>query len=250
MPEDPPSRSGPHGRSFPTTHWSLVLAAAESGNPESRKALDVLCRRYWPAVYSYMRSVGQSSDAARDLTQGFFARLLEKGDLEQADRTRGKFRSFLLASAKHYVANEWDRAHAQRRGGGGSVFSLDVEDAEARYGMHLAAPQTPETIYEKHWARTLFAHALARLENEMASSKHARQFGRFRPFMTFEGGVASYRELAREIGTSETAIKVAIHRMRRRFGVLLREEVAHTLHDPSAAEVDDEVRHLLSVMES
>jgi RNA polymerase sigma-70 factor (ECF subfamily) len=197
-----------------------------------------------------VRSAGNDAESARDLTQGFFARLLEKSDLKQADRTRGRFRSFLLASVKHFAANEWDRARAQRRGGGSSHFSLDVEAAEAKYGPSLADPQTPETIYEKQWALALLEHALARLEEEMARSKHAQHFPRFKPFLTLDGGDVSYRDLALELGLGEPAIKVAIHRMRRRFAALLREEVAQTLDNPSAAEVDDEIRYLFSVMGS
>jgi RNA polymerase sigma-70 factor (ECF subfamily) len=250
MPEDPRVLSGPHGRSFPTTHWSQVLAAGESRNPESRRALDVLCRLYWPPVYSYVRSAGHDVETASDLTQGFFARLIEKGDLKQADRARGRFRSFLLASVKHFVANERDRARAQRRGGGRSLPPLDIEDAEAKYGLSLADPRTPETIYEKQWALTLLAHAMTRLEEEMARSKYAQHFPRFSPFLTLEGGGVSYRDLARELGVSEPSIKVAIHRMRRRFGALLRVEVAQTMDDPNAADVDDEIRFLFSVMGS
>lgn len=250
MPEDPRPPSGPHRSSFPTTHWSLVVAAGGSGGAESRHALDELCRLYWPPVYSFVRSGGRDAEAALDLTQGFFARLLEKGDLKQADRTRGRFRSFLLASVKHFVANEWDRARAQRRGGGTTLASLDVEDAEARYGPSLAAPQTPETIYEKQWAMTLLGNAMTRLEAEMAGSKHARHFPRFKPFLTLAGGDESYRGLAREIGSSEPSVKVAIHRMRRRFGALVREEVSHTLDDPRPAEVDDEIRYLFTVLGS
>ena len=240
----------PRRRSFPTTHWSLVIAGGENRSPEGRRALDVLCRLYWPPVYSYVRSTGHDAESARDLTQGFFARLLEKGDLRQADRTRGRFRSFLLASVAHFIANEWDRERAQRRGGGRTLASLDIEDAEAKYGASLAVSQTPETIYEKQWALTLLEHALARLEEEMSKSSYARHFPRFKPYLTLEGGDVSYRDLAGELGMSEPSIKVAIHRMRRRFGALLREEVARTLDGPSRAEVDDELRYLFSVMES
>jgi len=247
MPEDYHFFSSPHGRSFPTTQWSLVLAAGGSRNSESRHALDVLCRLYWPPVYSFVRSSGHDAQAALDLTQGFFARLLEKGDLKQADRARGRFRSFLLASVKHFVANEWDRSRARRRGGGKTFVSLDIEGAEAKYGLSLALPQTPETIYEKQWALALLDHALNRLEGEMARSKHARHFPRLKPFLTAEGGDASYRDLARELGSSEPSIKVVIHRLRRRFGALLREEVARTLDAPSPADVDDEIRYLFSV---
>lgn len=250
MPEDPHFPSGPQGGSFPTTHWSLVVAAGSSRNSESRHALDELCRLYWPPVYSFVRSSGHDAEAARDLTQGFFARLLEKGDLKQADRTRGRFRSFLLASVKHFVANEWDRVRAQRRGGGKTLASLDIEDAEARYGRSLALPQTPETIYEKQWALTLLESAMSRLEEEMARSKYAQHFTRFKPFLTLEGGDARYRDLARELGLSEASIKVAIHRMRRRFGALLRAEVSHTLDDPSPGDLNDEIRYLFSVLGS
>lgn len=250
MPEDPHLPSGPHGGSFPTTHWSLVLAAGGSRSSESRHALDELCRLYWPPVYSFVRSSGYDAEASQDLTQGFFARLLEKGDVKQADRARGRFRSFLLASVKHFVANEWDRARAQRRGGGGNHVPLDIEDAEARYGLTLAVPQTPETIYEKQWALTLLESAMTRLEEEMASSKYGQHFPRLKPFLTLEGAVESYGDLARELGSSESSIKVAIHRMRRRFGALVREEIAHTLQDPSATDIDDEVRYLFAVIGS
>ena len=250
MSDDPRFRPGPHGGSFPTTRWSLVVAAGEGRNAESRDALDVLCRLYWPPVYSFVRATGHDAESARDLTQGFFARLLEKSDLRQVDRTRGRFRAFLLASVKHFVANEWDRVRAQRRGGGRTLASLDVEDAEAKYGLSLAVPQTPETIYEKQWALTLLEHALSRLGEEMARSKHAQHFSRFRPFLTFEGSEASYQDLAQELGMSEAAIKVTIHRMRRRFGGLLREEVAQTLDGASPADVDDEIRYLFSLMGS
>jgi RNA polymerase sigma-70 factor (ECF subfamily) len=250
MPEDRHVSSAFRGGSFPTTHWSLVVAAGESRDSDSRQALDELCRLYWPPVYSFVRSSGHDTEAALDLTQGFFARLLEKGDLRQADRTRGKFRSFLLASVKHFVANDWDRARAQRRGGGKILASLDLEDAEARYGLSLAHPQTPETIYEKQWALTLLERAMTRLEEELARSKHARHVPRLKPFLTVEGGDESYRDLARELGVSEPSIKVAIHRMRRRFGALVRQEVAQTLDDPTPADVDEEIRHLFSVMDS
>jgi RNA polymerase sigma factor (sigma-70 family) len=248
MLQDRKSPPGPHGRRFPTTHWSLILAAGDSRDPDSRRSLEALCRLYWPAVYWYVRRTGSDVETASDLTQGFFARLLEKRDLRQADRARGRFRSFLLTSVKHYLANERDRERALRRGGGKSLFPLDIEDAEQMYGSTLADLHTPETIYEKRWAHALLEQALTRLEEEMARTKHVRHFERFRPFLTLEGGDVSYRDLAHAMGASEASVKVAIHRMRRQFGALLRAEVARTLDDPSAADVDDEIRHLFSVM--
>src|SRR5436309_1129244 len=145
MGEDSHSVAGAPGGSFPTTRWSLVVAAGDSRNPESRHALDALCRLYWPAVYSFVRSARHDVEEAQDLTQGFFARLLEKGDLKQADSARGRFRAFLLACVKHYIANELDRARAQRRGGGTRLFPLDLENAETMVGPYLADSQTPET---------------------------------------------------------------------------------------------------------
>jgi RNA polymerase sigma-70 factor (ECF subfamily) len=231
---------------FATTHWSLVVAAGNSHSSRSQDALATLCRVYWPPVYSYIRCRGHDPETAQDLAQGFFALLLEKSYLKDVDRERGKFRSFLLASVKHYLANEWDRAHALKRGGGQVLVPLDAQDAESRYGPEPADQETPEKIYEKRWALTLLDNVLDRLEGEMRASGRIERFTKFRPHLTMEGGGESYRDLADELGMSESAIKVSIHRMRRRFGLLLREEVAQTVTDP--AKVDDEIRHLFAAM--
>ena len=233
---------------FETTHWSLVLAAGDSSDPRGRDALSQLCRAYWPPVYSYVRSRGRGAEEARDLTQGFFATLLEKGYLKDARRERGRFRSFLLASVKHYLANEWDRERAQRRGGGVELIPLDVETAESHCRLEPADRETPETVYEKRWALTVVEQVLCRLESEMERSGNAERFRRFRPMLTDEGGGTTYRELGNELGMSESAVKVAVHRLRRRFGELLRDEVAHTVDRPD--QVDAEIRHLLDVMGS
>jgi RNA polymerase sigma-70 factor (ECF subfamily) len=235
-------------RWFATTRWSLVVAAGDSRHPDSRDALATLCQDYWPPIYSYVRSRGHDSETARDLTQGFFARLLEKGYLKEARRDRGRFRSFLLTSVKHFLANEWDREQALKRGGGTKPLSLDVDTAEERYCPQPADGETPDKIFEKRWALTVLDQVLERLEREMKRSGNVERFERFRTFLTSEGGGARYRQLAGELDMSEAAVKVAIHRLRRRFGELLREEVAQTVNEPGA--VDGELRYLFSVLSS
>jgi RNA polymerase sigma-70 factor (ECF subfamily) len=242
------SKEGSDRRWFATTHWSLVVAAGDSRDPQSREALTALCRDYWPPVYSYVRSRGNDVETARDLTQGFFTRLLEKGYLKEAKRERGKFRTFLLTSVKHFLANEWDREQALKRGGGATLLPLDVDTAEGRHRPEPAHDETPDKIFEKRWALTLLEQVSERLKQEMERSGNLERFERFRPFLTAEGGVSSYRELAQQLGMSEGAVKVAIHRLRRRFGALLREEVAQTVSNPG--DVDGELRYLMSVLES
>lgn len=231
---------------FVTTRWSLVVAAGDSRHPGSRDALATLCEAYWPPVYSYVRSRGYDAEAARDLTQGFFTRLLEKGYLKEAREERGRFRSFLLTSVKHFLANEWDREQALKRGGGKTPLSLDVDTAEYRYRPQPADGETPEKIFEKRWALTVLDQTLDRLEDEMRRSGNVERFRRLRPFLTSEGGGAHYRQVAQQLEISEAAVKVAIHRLRRRFGELLREEVAQTVSDPDS--VDGELRFLFAVM--
>ena len=235
-------------RWFATTRWSLVVAAGDSRHPEGPDALASLCRDYWPPIYSYVRSRGNEAEAARDLTQAFFAKLLEKRYLKDAQQERGRFRTFLLTAVKHFLANEWDREQALKRGGGLAPLPLDVDTAEGLYRPEPADGETPETIFEKRWALTLLDRVLDRLEREMAKSGNRERFERFRPFLTAERGGARYCQVADELGMSEAAVKVAIHRMRRRFGALLREEVAGTVDEPGT--VDGEIRHLFSVIGS
>ena len=238
-------RKHPSGQSrFDTTQWSVVVAAGDSRNPRGQEALATLCRDYWHPVYSYVRSRGHEADAARDLTQSFFARFLEKGSLKQARQERGRFRSFLLASVKNFLANERDREHALRRGGGVAPLSLEIDSAESKYNP--AHRETPEKIFERRWALTVLEQVLARLELEMERNGHRERFMKFRPFLTDAGGEARYRQIADGLDMSEAAVKVAIHRLRHRFGELLRQEVAETVNDPST--VDSELRYLLSAM--
>jgi len=233
---------------FRTTNWSVVFAAGDPSDDAGRDALSTLCRAYWPPVYAFIRRRGEDPESSRDLAQGFFATLLEKGTIGRADPRHGRFRSFLLTSLKHYIANERNRERATKRGGGEALLPLDLESAEAGYRLEPAHTETPEKIYDRRWALTLLEHVMDRLREERASRGEPARFERLQGLLTGEAGESSYRDLASELGMTEEAVKAAIYRLRRRYGELLREEVARTTHDPS--EVDAEIGHLLSVLES
>jgi RNA polymerase sigma-70 factor (ECF subfamily) len=234
-------------RRFATTRWSQVLAAGQSQTGDSREALSRLCESYWYPLYAYVRRWGYDAEQAQDLTQEFFARLLEKHYLQAADPSRGRFRSFLLAALKHFLSNERDRAGAIKRGGRTVVVSLEMENAEGRYSLEPPDCETPESIYERRWALTLLERTLARLAREaQAAGKHAL-FGRLEGYLTGEQDSLPYSRLAADLGMSEGAVKVAVHRLRRRFGTLLRGEIGETVSTP--AEVDDEIRELFRALE-
>jgi len=233
---------------FPTTHWSVVLAGADSGNPESRQALEVLCRQYWYPVYAHARFLGHDPDRAQDLTQGFFTYLLEKHALKVADPQLGRFRAFLKGTFAHFVANEQRMARVQKRGGGKPDLKFDLDTAESRYSLEPVETCTPEQSFERTWARTLLGRSLDRLAAEMEAEGAAARFKRLEPFLTGKPEGPSYREIGRELGISEGAVKGAVHRMRRRFGRVLRDEVAQTVRDPE--HVDDELRHLFAVLDT
>lgn len=234
------------GRRFATTRWSLVRAAADGAGAGGREALETLCRLYWYPLYAHIRRRGHAVEAAQDLTQEFFARLLEKEWLRTADPQRGRFRSFLLAAADHFLSNQHDRARAEKRGGGRVVLSLDFGDAERRLATEPADPATPERAFERRWALTLLELVLQRLRDEYATPARAALFDRLQPYLAHGRGPASYRELATELAMTEGAVKVAIHRARQRFAALLRHEIAQTVTHP--AEVDDEIRHLFTAL--
>ena len=234
--------------SFLTTHWSLVLAAGQRALPESEKALASLCESYWYPLYAFVRRLGRQPDDARDLTQGFFARLLEKDYLRAADPGRGRFRTFLLAAFKHFLANEHERAAAQKRGGGRVIVSLDFAAGEGRYSLEPAHGLTPERVYERRWALTLLDVVLQALQDEFARPNKVKHFERLKGFLTGEGSSDPYRQVAEELDMTEAAVKVAVHRLRRRFRELLLAEIAQTLDDPT--EADDELRHLFEALRS
>ena len=238
---------------FATTRWTLVVAAGAArrdGTPEARKALGELCTLYWYPVYAYVRRRGKNAEDALDLTQGFFTRLIEKNDLAAADPARGRFRAWLLASVKHYLANEWDRATAKKRGGGRAVFSLDIDadDAEGRYRREPAHSLTPERIFDRRWALTTLEQALVALEAQCGQEGKAELFQALRPTLTAEatGDVTPYRQVAGQLGMSEGAVKVTAHRLRRQYRDLLRQAIAETVERPE--DVDDEIRDLFAAL--
>jgi RNA polymerase sigma factor (sigma-70 family) len=231
---------------FATTSWSRILAARDGSSSEARDALEGLCRTYWYPLYAFVRRQGHDADQARDLTQAYFAELLHKGYLDDYEPSRGRFRVFLKVSVKHFLSKERDKAQAWKRGGRTKVLSLDVRETEDRYRYEPVDRLTPEEIFERRWALTILERALGRLRAEQAEAGRAPEFGRLEGFLSGQKEVASYREVATELSTSEGAIKTTVHRLRQRFGQLLREEIAQTVSGPD--EVDHEVKHLLGVV--
>lgn len=238
---------GPTGQPFfATTHWSVVLTASKEGTPESAAALENLCGTYWYPLYAYVRRRGYSPEHAQDLVQEFFGRLLQRKWLPRADPHRGRFRSFLLVSMNHFLANEWDRAQAAKRGGGVRFQLLEGANGEQRFADESQLARSPEEVYEQRWAMTLLQTVLARLRAEAGAAGHAEQFEKLEIFLTGEKRTATYAEMATRLGTTEGALKMAAQRLRRRYAELLREEIAHTVE--RADEVEDEIRHLLGVL--
>ncbi len=231
---------------FATTHWSVVLASARKDTPTGQKALATLCEQYWYPVYAYLRRQGLTADEAQDLTQAFFARLLEKGYFQQAQPARGRFRSFLLAAVKHFLANERDRARAKKRGGGTPPVSLNFASAEREYQRDPPDAWTPERIYDRRWALTLLETVLARLRDEFMRSGKEEIFNALKIHLTYPQSDEPYAVVAARLGMSEGAVKVAVHRLRRRFRELLRDEIGHTVATPE--EVDGEIRYLFAAL--
>ena len=233
---------------FATTHWSVVLAAGSIAAPQVTTALEKLCQTYWYPLYAYLRRRGHSEHDAQDLTQGFFAHLLERRAFERVDRDKGRFRSFLLASMNYFLSNERDRAMAQKRGGGHTVVSLDADDAEQRYRLEPVDMRTPENIFEHRWAMTLLDQVLVRLNEEFICADKDELFDHLKPFLVEADGEQTYAEAARQTSLSEDAFKKAVQRMRRRYHELFREEIAQTVASPD--EVEEELRHLCAVLGS
>lgn len=239
------SRSPDASRQFCTTHWSVVLAAGHSSVPGAQEALQMLCRTYWYPLYAFVRRQGQSPHDAQDLTQEFFARLLEKNYLRLADPDRGKFRTFLLGSLKNFLVNEWKQAGRLKRGGGVEFLSIDANVAENRFAAEPANESNPDAAYEQRWAVTLIEQVLATLRQEFNDADKIRLFEELSGFIWGDKSTASYAEIAGHLNLTEGTVKVAVHRLRQRFRELLRAEVAHTVARPE--DIDDELRHLISV---
>jgi RNA polymerase sigma-70 factor (ECF subfamily) len=234
------------GARFVTTHWSVVVSAGRSDTPRAAAALQRLCAVYWYPLYAYVRRRGYSPHDAQDLTQEFFARLLEGNRVRTADQQKGRFRSFLLAGMNNFLADEWDKSRAQKRGGGLRTVPLQFDTAETRYGSEPVDDVTPEHGFERRWALTLLDDVLKRLGQEYEREGKADLFAALNPCLVGDRTSQPYLELAERLGTTESALKSVVHRLRRRYRQLLREEIANTVAAPD--DVDDELRHLFSVL--
>jgi RNA polymerase sigma-70 factor (ECF subfamily) len=241
-------RSYPHPQaSFPITRWSLVWRAGVS-SPDAREALEVLCRAYWFPIYAFIRRHGADAEAARDLTQTYFTRLLEKDILLVANPQKGRFRSFLKTDCTYFLADQRDRERAQKRGGAQSMNRIEVLDAEDRYRRELADELTPERQFDRTWALTLLDQALNQLAAEYADSGRNALFERLQVVLTGDSSICPYAALAAQLGTTEGAVQVAVHRLRRRYRAVLREQIAATLENPTDADVEDEIRALFAAL--
>ena len=231
---------------FITTHWSVVLNAADSSAPGAEEALEKLCRTYWDPLYAYVRREGNNPEDARDLTQAFFARFLEKDYLAQVAREKGRFRSFLLVALRHFLSDERDRARAIKRGGGKTILSLDAQEAEGHYLLEAAHDLTPEKIFERRWALTLLDRVVARLRDEYTAHGKADRFTELQTFLPGELATGTYSEAAARLGLAEGTIKWEVNQLRKRYRELLLAEIAHTVSRPD--QIDDEARHLIAVL--
>jgi RNA polymerase sigma factor (sigma-70 family) len=232
---------------FVTTRWTLVAAAAaDSSDPQRQEALGDLCQAYWPPLYAFLRRRGHSPEDAQDLTQGFFARVLERRDFSAADPTRGRFRSFLLSALQHYAINEHERASTVKRGGRVQRLSLDFEEVERTYVLEARHDDSPDRVFNRKWAAISLDRALGRLRDECHTLGKGALADALLPYLTDTGQLPGYRTVAEQIGLTEGATKVAVHRLRQRFGAILRLEIAETVLAP--ADVDDEVRELIRAL--
>ncbi len=231
---------------FDTTQWSLVMAAGDGGSTTSRDALAALCQIYWYPLYAYAWRLTSNTHEAQDQTQEFFVQLLEKNIVAAADPARGRFRSFLLTSFKNFLANQWDKAQAKKRGGGRQTLTLDFAAASSRYALESSQSLSPQQLYEKQWVLNLLDEVLDRLRAECEANGKAEQFATLKEFIAGSPADKTHQQAARELGISDGAAKVAAHRLRKRYRDLLREEVARTVTAPD--EIDDEIRFLFAAL--
>jgi len=229
---------------FATTHWTVVLTAGGGGSQQADMALEELCRTYWYPLYVYVRRQTPTREDAEDLTQAFFARFLEKNYLAGLNSERGRFRAFLLAALKHFLANEWDRANRQKRGGGVAVVPLDWQNADTRYQIDPPDNLSPDKLYDRAWAVTVLERVLARLRDESATEGKADLFGQLKPYLSVGKSAIPYAQAADSMKLTEGAVRVAVHRLRGRYRELLRDEVRQTISDP--AQVEEEMRALFT----
>jgi RNA polymerase sigma-70 factor (ECF subfamily) len=238
MTSDCASSAAPGGV-FATTQWTVVLAAGNRSTPQSDSALEQLCRTYWFPLYAYVRRRGHTKEDAEDLTQAFFARFLAKNYLEGLNAERGRFRAFLLASLKNFLANEWHKSQRQKRGGGEKPLSLDWQSADTKFQVAATDEPSPDKAFDREWALALLAKVIKRLQAECETEGRGKQFAELKIFLTAGKGELSHADAAEKLGLDETAMLVAVHRLRKRYRQLLRDEIAQTLADD--ADVDEEM---------
>ncbi len=231
---------------FVTTHWSVVMSASDSGSPRAAEALEKLCRTYWYPVYVWVRRKGFSPSDAEDLTQAFFAGLLSDQFIASADREKGRFRTFLLTRLGHFLADEWDRLKAQKRGGGRPMIPLESKTAETRYQLEPVDPRSPDKIFEYRWAVTLLERVFERLRQEYQDASDAALFDELKGCLVQTRAAVPYGEASARLGLSEGALRVAVHRLRQRYRKLLRAEIAETV--AGSEEIEEELRYLLRVL--
>ncbi len=235
------------GGQFMTTRWSVVLVAGRRSSPDSRQALEALCRAYWYPLYAYVRRRVADVNESQDLTQAFFAELLAKNYVGAAKVERGRFRAFLLTALKHFLSKEWQKAKTQKRGGDRVCIPLDFETVDSQYIVELAAGLTPEQIYDREWAIALLNRTMQRLEIEFAETRKQPQFEELKGFLIGQHKGATYAETAAKLGMTEAAVKMSAHRMRRRYRDLLRAEIRETVSGPD--EIEDEISKLFATLE-
>ena len=240
---NPMSTGRPH---FATTHWSVVLAAGKSSSSQQKQALESLCQSYWFPLYAYLRRRGYDTHQAEDLTQAFFAHILERRDLQAADPKYGKFRSFLLVRLKYFLSDERDRVQAKKRGGGQNVLSLSIQNAEGQYALEPAIQLSPERLFEKSWALTVLERSMDRLEAEMTEKNKQKLFDHLKVYLTADKDTIPYQDMATELGMTEGSVRVAVHRLRRRYKKLLREEIAQTVGTEN--QIDEEMECLFAAL--
>ena len=247
MPEKSSRNLKPSNRPrFATTHWSVVLAAGKSSSPNQKQALEILCERYWFPLYAYLRQRGYNTHQAEDYTQAFFTNILDKHDLQAADPKYGKFRSFLLIRLKSFLSDERDRARAKKRGGGRKILSLGFQNAEEQYALEPSEQLSPEKLFEKSWALTVLERTMNQLEHEMAEKNKKQLFEHLKVYLTTEKDVIPYSKTAKELKMPEGSVRVAVHRLRRRYRKLLRDEIAQTV--TAEDQIDEEMGHLFAAL--
>jgi RNA polymerase sigma-70 factor (ECF subfamily) len=233
---------------FATTHWTVVLAAGRSSTPQSDTALEQLCKTYWFPLYAYVRRRGNTKEDAEDLTQAFFARFLAKNYLAGLSAEHGRFRAFLLASLKHFLINDWKKSQRQKRGGGETLLSLDWQTADTKFQVASTAEPSPDKAFDREWALALLARVIERLQKECEADGKGKLFEQLKIFLTTGKDESAQTKVAKSLGMEEATVRVAIHRLRKRYRQLLRDEISQTLSD--SADVDEEMRALFAAFSS